>query len=75
MDENPSDPEQQMYDRGAAIIATLIVAACFASVGYCLQVAKGHTKVAQSACADRSSAFGVYKACLESFGFSAPPRF
>ena len=61
MDENPSDPEQQTYDR----VAALIVAACFASVGYRLQVAKGHSDVAKSACTDRSSL--VYRACLESF--------
>ena len=77
MDENPGDPKQQMYDRVAAIIATLIIATCYASAGYRAQLAKGHTEVAQSACADRSSA------CLVSFsptlneatGFSAPPRF
>ena len=65
MDQNPSDPEQQTYDRVAAIVAALIVAACFASVGYRLQVAKGHSGVAKSACADHSSL--VYRACLESF--------
>jgi len=83
MDENPGDPKQQMYDRVAAIIATLIIATCYASAGYRAQLAKGHTEVAQSACADRSSALGAYSACLESFsptlneatGFSAPPRF
>jgi hypothetical protein len=65
MDENPSDPKQQMYDRVAAIVATLIIATCFASAGYRAQLAKGHSDVAKSGCADHSSL--VYRACLESF--------